>query len=188
MSSRKHLGSAIACMVLVVSAGGMLLAWPVYREAARLNGQAAALRAKGENYEAQAQRIVNLTAQLEAATRRVDTEFKVVPATPDVAGLMRVLSLPVDGKTVLDQQFMAGEEREAVPGAQLDTLVAPLTIEMEARFDAVFALLRAAESMERLLRIASINLTAERDEDPDRPFARATIVLEAVYEPHEEGP
>ena len=44
MSSSKHLGFAILTMVTVVALGGILLAWPAYREAADVNAQAEALR------------------------------------------------------------------------------------------------------------------------------------------------
>jgi hypothetical protein len=58
---------------------------------------------------------------------------------------------------------------------------------MEARFDAVFALLRAAESMDRLLRVTSIKVVSDRLQDDDQPFTDATVVLEAVYDPPATG-
>jgi hypothetical protein len=38
---------AIGALIVVVGLGGLLLAWPAYREAAALNRQTEELRAKG---------------------------------------------------------------------------------------------------------------------------------------------
>lgn len=184
MSSSRHFGFAVLSVSVVLALGGLLLVWPSYREAARHNQQTLLLHHKGENYELQAQRIATLTMQLEEMTHRVDTGLKVIPDSPDIAGLMRRLSMPVDGVHVQDQTFTAGEPREAVPGGDLPVRVQPLTVEMEARFDSIFALTRLAESMDRLLRIASISVTVDsQNRDDDRAIANASIVLEAVFDP-----
>jgi hypothetical protein len=56
---------------------------------------------------------------------------------------------------------------------------------MEASFDSVYALLQAAESMRRLVRIASIQMICDREtvEHSDLPFITASVGLEAIYEP-----
>ena len=182
MSSSKHLGFAILTMISVVALGGLLLAWPSYREATDVNRQAEALRRKGDDYNQQVEVVAALTTQLEEATRRIKTGLKKIPESSDISGLMRVLSLPVDGVNIREQAFNAGAPKDAVVGSQLSAQVCPLTVDMEARFDAVFALMRAAESMDRLLRITSVNVVCQRDDD-EQPFARATVVLEAVYDP-----
>jgi Tfp pilus assembly protein PilO len=174
---------AVAAMILVVALGGLLLAWPAYREAAVLNRQADELRVKGENYELQAEEISRLRARLDETAEHVDTRLKPVPESPDIAGLMRVLSLPVDGRNVKDQMFDAGDPKDAVLGSDLPTQVTPLTVDMEARFDSVFALLRAAETMDRLLRVRSVKVVCDRAVDDDQPFTSASVILEAVYEP-----
>ncbi len=183
MSSNKHLGFAILAMLIVIGVGGALLAWPSYREASRVNAQAEVLRDKGDSYAVQTGAISHLTAEFSRATHRVKTELKAVPDVPDIAGLMKMLSLPVDGINVRDQTFTAGQSKEAVSGSKVTAMVAPLTVEMEARFDSIFAMIRLAESMQRLLRVRSVNVICERQEEFDARFARATIVLEAVYEP-----
>lgn len=183
MSSSKHFGVAVIALILVVGLGVTMFAWPAYRDAARIDRQADNLRIKGENYDVQAEVIAALMNRLDEATRRVEEDFKAIPGGPDLAGLMRVLSLPVDGSTLRDQMFKAGESREAAPGSDLATRVAPLTVDMEARFDAIYSLIVKAESMDRLLRVSSVNITCERIDESDQRFARATVVLEAIYEP-----
>ena len=188
MTSRKHLGFAIMTMLTVVGLGGLALAWPSYRQAASVKAEADALIRKGETYDVHIEDIAELTELLEEATHRVAVELKEVPETPDIAGLMRVLSLPVDGDNVRDQTFTAGHPKEAAAGAELSAMVVPLTVEMEARFDSIFALIRVAESMPRLLRVASVNIVCERQDATDVRFGRATVVLEAVYDtPAMEG-
>ncbi len=188
MSSSRHLGVAILMLVLIVGLGGLLLVWPSYREAGGIDLQIQELRKKGENYSLQSEEITKLTTELEALNHRIDTGLKVIPDSSDIAGLMRVLSLPVDGVHVRDQTFTAGPAREAVVGAKLAAQIQPLTVDMEARFDAVFALMRVAESMDRLLRISSVNIVCDRRQNENQPYAKASVVLEAVFEPPEEGP
>jgi hypothetical protein len=158
---------AVVAMIAVVGLGGLLLAWPAYREAAVLDGQTQELWAKGERYG-------------------VDTGLKPIPESADIAGLMRVLSLAVDGSNIRDQMFDAGDPKEAASGSGLTALATPLTIDMEARFDAVFALLRTAESMDRLLRVSTVQLVCKHLDEEEEPFAKATVVLEAVYNPPDE--
>ena len=174
---------AIFWLVLVVGVGGLLLVWPAYRAATGLDRQAAALRAKGENYDLQARRIASLTIQLDEIRHEVETGLKVIPESSDIAGLMQTLSMPVDGVFVHDQMFQAGDVREAVPGGELSARVQPLTVEMVARFDTIFTLLRTAESMPRLLRVASISIVADRrPEYEGLAVAKVSIVLEAVFD------
>ncbi len=182
MSSSRHLAFAILSLLAVVTLGGVLLVWPSYREAARHNRRTVLLHQKGENYDAQARRIATLTKQVEQMTHRMETELKAIPETPDIADLMRRLSMPVDGVHVYDQTFTAGDPREAVPGGDLPILVQPLTVEMDARFDSIFALTRLAESMDRLLRVSSIKIAVDRTNTQDT-VASASIVLESVFDP-----
>jgi len=187
MSSKQHLGMAILLLVMLTGIGGLLLVWPAYRDTAWMNTRVTDLRSRSQNVEAQTQVIAKLTGELDEISARVDAELKRIPSTPDIAGLMRVLSLPVDKKTVFDQALAAGEPREAVPGANFAEFVQPVKVEMSARFDAIFALLKAAESMKRLLRIQSVRIEADRRSAEEQPIAKATIVIEAVYEPKPAG-
>ncbi len=183
MSSSKHLRIAILAVVIVVTVGGLLLVWPSYREAKALNHQAAVLRNKGEAYSIQIEVIDRLTADLDEMTRRVETQHKVIPESADIAGLMRVLSMPVDGVTIRDQTFTTGQPKEAVVGGDLTAKATPLTIDMVARFDSIFALIQAAESLDRLLRVESLNIVCEHPEGEDELFVSASVSLDVIYDP-----
>jgi len=95
---------------------------------------------------------------------------------------MRRLSMPVDGVYVYDQTFTAGDPREAVPGGDLSIMVQPLTVDMDARFDSIFALMGQAESMDRLMRISSVSIAIDRT-NKENTIATASIVLESVFDP-----
>lgn len=190
MSDSKHLMIAVAGGLLVLLLGGALLVWPNYREARAIRQEVVELRGKISGLAGQTGKVEQLADELEAARRRVGEELKLVPETADVAGLMRKLSLPVDGRTVLDQTFTAGNPCDAVPGESFSERALPLTVDMEATFDSVFALICAAERMDRLVRISSVRVAAERPGDgPDVPMLTASVGLEVVYDPPvvEEG-
>ncbi len=180
---------AVVGLVAVATVGSLMLVWPVYRKAAIVDRRSSELLAKCKNYSDQADEIVRLRTDLDAAREYVQRELKAVPESPDVAGLMRVLSLPVDGVNIRDQTFTAGQPKRASADPDITTLAMPLTVDMEARFEAVFSLMQAVESMHHLLRIASVKMRCENP-DQDIPFAKASVVLEAIYSPpaNEEAP
>ena len=190
MSDSKHLMIALAGGLLVLLLGGALLVWPNYREARVIRQDVLELRGKISGLAGQTGKVEQLADELEAARHRVGEELKLIPETADVAGLMRKLSLPVDGRTVFDQTFTAGNPCDAVLGEDLNERVLPLTVDMQATFDSVFALICAAERMDRLVRISSVRVAAERPADgPDVPTLTASVGLEVVYDPPvvEEG-
>jgi Tfp pilus assembly protein PilO len=190
MNDGKHLMIAITGGLLVILLGGALLVWPSYRKAHAIRQEVVELREKISGLAGQTGKVEQLADELEAARRRVGEDLKFVPETADVAGLMRKLSLPVDGRTVLDQTFTAGNPCDAVLGEDFDERVLPLTVDMEATFDSVFALICAAERMDRLVRVSSVRVAAERPGGgPEVPMLTASVGLEVVYDPPaaEEG-
>ncbi len=187
MSSSRHLAMAVLVLVALASLGGLTLAWPCYRDAAEISRQAEELRRKGEQPHGKAAEIAALAAEQEALDRRIQTEFKLVPKSADLAGLMQSLSVRVDRARVDYQTMLSGEPREAAPGSS-KAMAQPLTVEMQARFDAAFELLQTIESLPRLLRVSSVNIVCEggQDQNDPRPLAKATVVVEAIYEPATE--
>ncbi len=178
---------AVLLLVALASLGGLTLVWPCYRDAAEISRQAEDLRRKGEQPHDKAAEIAALAAEQEALDRRIHTEFKLVPESADLAGLMQSLSIPVDRMRVSHQTMLSGEPREAAPGST-KAMAQPLTVEMQARFDAVFQLLQTIEMLPRLLRVSSVSIICEggQDQGDTRPLAKATVIVEAIYEPAPE--
>ena len=211
MSTDRQIALGAVGLLLLVAAMAWLFIWPGYREAASVRGQVITLRAKIAGLGDEHQKVTELAEQVDQARRRITLEYKAIPDSPEVAELIRKLSLPVDGVTVMDQTFTAGaaedlltsrrgddqgpaanaQESYRLSGIQPDsTLKAmPLKVEMTATFDSIFALMRAAESMDRLMRIASLKVICKRDDHTSElaPMLNATVGLEAVYEPPPEG-
>jgi Tfp pilus assembly protein PilO len=168
---------------LLLAAG--LLVYPAYREVASIARRMESLRAKVESLGGRTAEVERLTRALDEANARIAGELRQVPGEPDVAAIFRRLSLPVDGMAVRDQTFSAGAETEAVPGAELPTKAIPVTVDMLASFEAIFHLLQAAESMERLVRVSTVKVSVDREAAEaaaNEGFLAATIELDAVFE------
>jgi DNA-binding LacI/PurR family transcriptional regulator len=117
---------------------------------------------------------------------QLEEYLTMLPVSRRLDGLI-VLSLPIDARTVRDQTFTAGSPSAAAAGEDFPELAVPLTVDMEATFDSVFALIRIAEQMDRLVRVASVRMAADRTEDlEETPVLTATIGLEVIYEPPSE--
>ena len=184
MNESRHLLASIALGVGILLLGGAILVWPNWRETARVHREIADLQRRVSGLDERTLAVERLATELEEARRHVDDKLKFVPESPDVAGLMRKLSLPVDGVNVLDQTFTAGSPGEAVPNAEFSEEVLPLTVDMDARFDSIIALIRSAELMDRLIRVASVRLVADRADDPiGSPILTASVGLDVIYDP-----
>ena len=191
------LGAAATALGLVVL-GAWTLAHPAHLEAQTLRDEAAVLRTRitevGDLTARRSARQRDRNEALVVAAR----EMKRIPVQPDIAGLMRRLSLPVDGDSVLDQTFTAGvprpaieprESRTADTTPQSEEQALPLTVELVSRFDAAFALVRSAERLSRLVRIRAIRLTVVESEGgrvdraADPPMVTASVDLDVIYDP-----
>jgi hypothetical protein len=184
MSNRKHLFLAIASALAVLLLGGAALVWPAHRQRVTICHSIADLERKISGLSDQTDAVERLADELEVVRQRMGDDLKLIPETPDSAGLNRILSLPIDARTVRDQTFTAGSPTAAAVGEDFPELAVPLTVDMEATFDSVFALIRIAEQMDRLVRVASVRMAVDRTEDVEEtPLLTATIGLEVIYEP-----
>lgn len=185
MSTSRHLLIVVAGLVVIVLLGGAVLVWPSNREAGVLTEQIARLQKKITALSIRNKQVAQLDREVQEAARRRDAQCKRIPTSPQIADLIGRLSQEVDGVTVRDQRFTAGEPYDATVGLESAVRAAPLTVDMVARFDSVFALIRAVETMDRLVRVALVRLhrPREADDTEDGPLVAATIRLEVVFEP-----
>jgi Tfp pilus assembly protein PilO len=199
MTDKQHLLATCIVSFTVLTLGCALLVWPARRDARETRAEIAKLEKKIESLDEAHAAVDRLSAELEESRRYAAEQLKAIPRSPDVAQLMRRLSMPVDGRHVLDQTFTAGSAHPAVAGTGEDFAeqAMPLTVDMQASFDSIFALLRLSESMDRLVRIASVRLisgrvseqTAMRSDAPPRhdDLLTASVGLEVIYEPADVG-
>ncbi len=185
MSTSRHLLIAVAGLVVIVLLGGAVLVWPNNREAGVLTEQIVRLQKKITALSIRNKQVAQLDREVKEAARRRDAQCKRIPTSPQIADLIGRLSQEVDGVTVRDQRFTAGEPYDATIGVESAVRAAPLTVDMVARFDSVFALIRAVETMDRLVRVALVRLHRPREalDTEDGPLVAATIRLEVVFEP-----
>jgi len=185
MQTNRNLTLAGAAVVAVVGLATGLFIWPNYREAAAIQREIDELRSKIASMDGQAQIVDDLRAQLAAAQDHVARELKNIPDSPDLAGLIRKLSQEVDRVAVLDQTFTAGGPCDAIAGGtpRSNAQAMLLTVDMESTFDSVFALIRNAESLNRLVRVTSLHALCKRDEKQPTPIVKASIGLEVIYQP-----
>lgn len=213
MRTDRNLLIAGACAVLGVGLTAALFIWPNYVQASRAQREAAELKSKMALLEGQAHEIERLTAEVAQTQEYIDTRLKVIPEAPDVASVIRKLSQDVDRVTVVDQTFTAETPCDAISGPSSSggasaskvssansagsraggssdepgLQAMPLTVDMEASFDSLFALIRNAESLNRLVRITSVRAaisTTKRDPIPGAPpLLKAAVGLEAIYQP-----
>jgi Tfp pilus assembly protein PilO len=180
MSSERQSLITLLCIGAGLVAGGGIIVWPQYREAGRTSDQIAALRARIEDGESEAKRLEIASTQLAGLERRRERELKNVPPIPDMASLILALTRPDDSASVLDQTFTTGRAGPATSDPDNTMMGLPLTVDLRAKFDEVFAQVEAAESMDRLVRVTS--LRASRDLENDE-LVEATLGLEAIFDP-----
>lgn len=181
MASNRHMFLALAGVIIIFAACLALFVWPRYREHQAINQEITDLQRRIDDLSGQTEQVAHLAGQVEVARGHVQNELKIITEKPELADVIRRLSLKVDGATVLDQSFAAGTETDAAIGRPELARAMPLTVELEARFDSVFALLRAAETMGRLVRISSVQLSCNRLTDVEPPIIEATLGLDAIY-------
>ena len=166
-------------VVLSLGIGFAFLVWPQYRSARATFAEIETLEYKIENSDAESESLEQLADKLQEVKTHFHDDLKEIPLEADMAGLMAGLTIPVDHKTLIDQQFTAGQPVvvNTVPDQTIEAL--PLKVEMLASFGTVYSLIETVESMNRLVRISSLQL--ERSEEDDQLLV-ADIELQAIFE------
>lgn len=204
--SKKGWLAGIGLLALVSLVVGCII-WPNYRQAAAVRGQITSLYFRVASFGEQTNEVKELEAQLAEAQHRIANEFKLIPDDPDSATLIGKLSQDVDRVRVLDQTFQMGSPSDAIIGVSDQRQpsgsaaaisvpqASPLNVDMEATFDSVFALIQNAESVNRLVRVASVRVLCKRSLAPDEKdklvlsnsrgadptIVKASVVLEAIF-------
>jgi len=174
---------AVVTALGIFVAGGALFAFPPYQERRAIGAEVLDLEERIQDLGDLTGEVESLAKEFTALRRELDQDYKVIPEQPGIAEIMRKLSLTVDGATVLEQTFTAGGAGDAVIGAEYDEQAVRLSVEMDAGFDAVFALVRAAEKLDRLVRIGTVRLTAVREEGHGPTTLNASVGLDVIFEP-----
>jgi Tfp pilus assembly protein PilO len=180
---------AVGGMVALLVVGVAFLAWPAYRDALQIRSQTQQLLEKSQRLQGDTRVVTRLAERVRNLRTHVERDLKVIPDEPRIAEMMRRLSLPVDGITVRDQTFAAGSPKPASTQHEVPFNAVPVTVELDASFDAIFSLLRATESTPQLIRVHSVHIERSAEEGKSQvpsDWLHATLSLEAIHRSEEE--
>ncbi len=184
MTATKERWMLIGTFVLAVLVM-FCFAVPNYKTATTNVQEAKRLEDRINTLERRQVEVQNLRDEYESLVSQVETDYKKVPAAPDNAQIVQALSLDVDGVHVLDQSFVAGSTTNQKT-TEDSFSVQPLAITMEADFESIFAVIRQAESMGRLVRVSSVRIAQPgRNTDSDPTILEAAVGLHAPFNPME---
>jgi Tfp pilus assembly protein PilO len=185
MSGNRQIWCGAIGLLVLVAAMARLFIWPGYQDAASIRRELGVLKAKMNSLKDAGVQVKKLEEQVRQVRLEVARKYKSIPQTPDTEDLYRKLSLAVDGVSVMDQSFNTGSAEDVSLGAASELRAMPVKVEMSATFESIFALIRAAESMDKLVRVSSVKVICKRDEktSDSLPMLNASVGLEAIYDP-----
>lgn len=107
-------------------------------------------------------------------------DFDRLPVgAPDLAEVIRRLSLPIDGERVLDQTFTAGRPGAAAHEAPSAWRATPVRVELVGDWSAVSSLLSLVDDLPGPVRTTTLRL--HRQDGVDRPIARLELELDVLH-------
>ena len=154
---------------------------PNYKSTDQASMESSNLEVRIQKLELRQAEVEKMRVDYQDIKRQVNCECKLVPSTPDMSKIVQALSLEVDGQRVLDQSFTAGNT--SMKPTNEGFSVQPLAVTLHADFDSIFSIIKNVESMNRLVRVASIRMTRKESEaDASAPALEAAIGLHAMYD------
>ncbi|MFG0253246.1 MAG: type 4a pilus biogenesis protein PilO [Phycisphaerales bacterium JB038] len=167
-------GTAVALLAL----SGLAVTYPALATMRVLEKEGNELREEIGRIEERTHSTQDLAAELVATQARFEAEFKTVPETPDVAGLIRKLGTFGEGDEEAHRQTLTTGQVQEEDGAK----ALPLILEARGSFLDAFKVIKRVEDLDRLARVRRITITR----DPTQfEIIRATIQLDAFFAPAE---
>jgi Tfp pilus assembly protein PilO len=184
MTATREIWMLFATFVLLVLFGCFFI-FPNYRGAQQATNDAVELELRIEQLERRQLEVEKMHEELIAMETQIQMKCKRVPSDPDMAQIVKALSLEVDGEHVFDQSFTAGSVSTKLN--QEDSFsMQPLAVTMHSDFDSIFSVIKRVESMNRLVRVSSVRVTRkEAEADATAPVLEAAIGLHAMYDTQE---
>ena len=185
MNDRKYLIAAIVVAVIGFSAVRFMVS-PLHARADRINAAHASLLERISGWPGEEALLAPLRNEIQNRRSLIAREQRPVPGQPDLAGLIRRLSLEIDGKHVIDQTFVAGRRGPAATGAPEHWRSVPLTVELVSDFPTLFALVQKIEETSEPVRVTKITIERLKGEEFGS-MARTVLVLDAIHQVEEES-
>ncbi|MBM44325.1 MAG: hypothetical protein CMJ36_04850 [Phycisphaerae bacterium] len=180
--SRRNLEQVAFCAVLLlVICVTAFFTWPNYARAHQLAEESSVLDAKiGHLVDAESE-VDQRRSGLARLRAERDQACLGVPTHPDVANLMKHLSIGVNGDTVIDQTFTVRGTPDTAGNDRFEVL--PLVVEMDTTFEHAFDLIRRVEQLDRLVRVRSVQMEGSRQSfEHGSGTIQASVGLDVVYE------
>ncbi len=173
-------------MKLAAIAGGaaLLATWfgvrPLHVRASLIEDEAATLHLRASEETVPAARLNAFRREADRRAEMLDQEkvFDLPVGPPDLAGVIRRLSLPIDGIRVIDQTFTAGRSVSAGLGSPEWWRSSPVQVELVADWPSIRRLLGLIDELSTPVRTTTIEI--ERLES-EPGIARLRLELDALH-------
>lgn len=168
----------------IVAGIGLVVVWfgvrPLHVRASTIESESRRLDRMVEEQTVPEAELEAVSAEAERRNRMIREEgVDGLPVgAPDLAAIIRDLSLPIDGSRVLDQTFTARQTGPAGLGAPDWWRSSPIEVELTADWESIRMFLGFVDSIETPVRTTSLRL--ERTDDP-RGLARLRLELDALH-------
>lgn len=175
----------VAAVVLVGLLAAKFLVHPLHARADAVHAAHALLEDRVSNWHGSEHVLDPLKGELNHRRAIVEEEQQHIPHTPDLAGLIRRLSLEIDRRRVIDQTFVAGRRGLAATGAPASWKSVPLTMELVSDYASMRALIERIEEYPDPVRITRLSIERMKDVSGEMGIARTTLVLDVIFRSEE---
>lgn len=175
----------VVAVVLVGMLAAKFLVHPLHARADAVRAAHALLEDRMSNWNGRDSVLDPLEVELQHRRTIVQEEQQHIPHTPDLAGLIRRLSLDIDGRRVIDQTFVAGRRGLAATGAPASWKSIPLTMELVSDYASMRALIERIEENPDPVRITRLSIERMKDASGEMGISRTTLVLDVIFRSEE---
>ena len=175
----------ISGIVLIVMAAVFVFgAWmPMRGKKSALLGRIEQLNQQLGPQRAEVANLVGLVEQEQRLTFELEQATRYVPQDVQLAALLSDLNAQIEALGVQDAKI---EQEDLIVG--IDYQIIPLSLHLRGRFLPIFDLVRQIESMDRLVRINSLEIALERAPWTPESLLRVDVQLDTfAAAPESEG-
>lgn len=178
----------VAAVVVLGVVAARFLVHPLHARADAVHAAHALLENRVTNWQGPDAILEPLREELSHRNEIVQIEQRPLPSTPDLAGLIRRLSLEIDGFRVIDQTFVAGRRGLAATAAPESWKCVPLTMELVSDYSSMRTLINRIESNPDPVRITRLTVERMNDQNGEKGIAHTTLVLDVIFRSEEASP
>jgi hypothetical protein len=180
MTDHRGLIAVVGAMLAGVLVARFLV-HPLHARANDLNTEYSSLLERVDGWPGEDAVLSPLRDELHHRLDIVAKEQRPIPEEPDLAGLIRQLSINIDGFNVIDQTFVAGRKGSAATGAPESWRSVPLTMELVSDYQSLQGVMKTIEANADPVRITRVSIERIEQADESHPLIKATLVLDVIH-------